>query len=470
MKNKNLALLMAGCFAMSTLTGCSLFEKPPTAEELVAGVSTTLDSEKGDMSIKLVMDMSADMGEMMEGATMEMGIELDADMQYDEDTMYMEGDVGIDVLGMSIEQEMKTYQQKDGDEKTEYSYDAETDTWTFTVSEIEDEDKEKEELDVSIFEELTLKEIEKEDTEYVVTATIAFDKMSEIVDMDTEDLTGEMTSGVDMQDMKMDLTMTFDRETRNVKTIKMEVDPDSISEIEGAKINEFTIELEINTPAEDLEVEVPESVIRDAIEEKSADFEYEIEEPTVETPEVEVPAITEEPTAEELVLEDPMKEEPVVVTSESTGKYSIDTFKALLDSHIEDATFYDYQSDYGYVSTETEIYGDNWVVDIELSQFDTEDLAKEEWEWSYAGDYEKEYLEEYHAKDGATVDGYSNDNTMYWVVNGDRYDTRYAFLDGNTIVYITGYVFDWDHAPTAAEGEEMAETFEAVLEILEYRR
>lgn len=476
MKNKKiLLLLISSCLVMGSLTGCSLFEKDPTAEELVDGIDSLTDAEYANMSVEMTIDMSADMGEEMGGASMNMGIDMNADVEYDKDTMFMDGTVGINIFGMDVEQELKSYTQKDGDEKTTYSYDAETDTWTYSIEENEKKvDKKDEEQKVSsLFDELVLAEIEKDDTEYTVTGVVDFSKISEVANIDSEEMAGDMLSGEDTNDIKMNTTMTFDRETKTLKTVKMDIVPESIKDIEDVEIKELSIIVTINEIGGDKEVSVPTSVIKDSVlEETTGGFEFNMDDDSDTEVIEETPVATEEPE-QKTETEVNSETSSSNVTVSSTGKYTIESFIEFAKANYgNDVDIYEYVSEsLGYVVEEFDIRSDDyiWYISTEFTVYATEADAQEAWEWSFADDYMIEYLEEYEAN-GAEVTGYSTKNTSYAKINGADFRTNYAYLDGNTIIEIDGRVDDWDRTPTAEEDSSMMTAFDELLGKLGYSR
>lgn len=257
MKKKIFTILSLSAFSCFALAGCSLFQKPPTAEELIANAYPA-DMETMKAEMVLEFDGSA----MLDKTTsIPMSMKMSADMESDKETTLMDGELELSIFGMQMKQEMKEYSEEEDGEITKYSWDSESDTWTYTIEDAEDE-KESKELDPAVFKELTLEEIKKEDTVYTVKAKVDMDEISDMMNMDMEDMLSMTGEDIDYDDMKFAIVFTFDKETQHIKSFVIELN-DTYKQ-DGAEITKFALSVKDVEFSND-EVSIPSKVIREAI-------------------------------------------------------------------------------------------------------------------------------------------------------------------------------------------------------------
>lgn len=322
MKNKLLSFIVCSALVVGTLTGCSMpFGEKVTAESLLEQ-SINQEREKIDMDLKLVLDAEMDMSELGANGTMSMAMKMDANMQATKEYGHMKGDIEVSLLGMNMNEEMEMYY--DYDDEVLYNYDAENDVWTYSdlddsanISGISD-------MDIDVFDDLKLEE-HKKGNDYVVTATVDYEDMSDVMgsDMDLED----MMSSDEMEDMKMDVKMTFDEKSKELRTMSFTIDMD---EVEGVEFNEFSIEITFNEIDDDFKVKIPKSVKSGAVKEDTnggdidiwTDQEDDWGDSDILTPatmDPELPTETTQPVVEPST-------QPVVSGSDTFGSYNGTSF------------------------------------------------------------------------------------------------------------------------------------------------
>jgi len=277
MKKKLVSLLFVGTLTLSMLTGCSLF--PPTAESLMQNAFGNEEVTSGEMGMKIVSKMTISGDFLGSDINLGMDMKMDMDVEFDEDTTYTSGDVDVSFMGMSMAEKTKAYTQKDKDVVKTYTLT--DDVWYLTTAEIDEDEKDDEntdaqsfksfvQQDISIYKDLVLKETEKEDTEYVVTATVDFEDVNKLMDM--SELMESMGTDVDIDwdEVSYNVTAKFDKKTRLLKEMNMEVDTEELKG-EGFSIDEMSIVLTVKQ-LNDVEVEVPEDVIDEAVEYEEPEY------------------------------------------------------------------------------------------------------------------------------------------------------------------------------------------------------
>lgn len=274
MKRKLASLLMMS-LVFTQLTGCSLFQKV-TAEDLVIdGFNTLANADSYDMDMELILDIKA---EIEEGMNMGMGIKADLNIEGEDDITHIKGDMGIEVMDMSMEEELESWVEVDGDTTYTYDYSAEDDAW-YVSEEDTDEDDDKVRFDedlLDIFTDLTLDERESKKDDYVVTALVDMDEIKDLLEEfgDTSSLDELEDLGIDTdsKDFELGFTMemTFDADTKEIKTLMLDIDGDAVS-VDGVEFEEFAFELTFNSFNEELDLSIPKSVKNDALAAPSAD-------------------------------------------------------------------------------------------------------------------------------------------------------------------------------------------------------
>lgn len=265
MKTKRILAMALAAVMCISLASCKK-EKLPTAEELLAGGQLT-SGECVDANVKLSFEAKVSIAELMgEGndGTMDVGLGVDANLLYDGEVSHVTGTIGVQMLGMEYGEEMETYSLTtlDGTQKT-YTKDADDGTWSVSVGEPEERGNINKLLatDPKLFTDLQLAPVKKGDTVYTVTGQMkATDMMN-----GTEDFLGFGDTDTSVpDDMAFDVTLVYDRGTKNLQSVKMALDPES-GTMDEMEIAVFTLEVIINS-TEGVAVEIPADVIENAID------------------------------------------------------------------------------------------------------------------------------------------------------------------------------------------------------------
>ena len=180
------------------------------------------------------------------------------------DLAYISGNVEAGLFGMTYNVKVENY--TDAKNGVSYSYDSESDAWV--KSDLEDDSDSldletlKQYVSSDIFEDLVLvNEKDKKAETYEVTGTISYDSIADLLGDKVDD-------GFEPKGMTLDAAMNFDRKTKQLETMKVSVDPDSMN-TDVLDINEFSITVTINS-LEDVKLEIPKDVKDNAIEEGSS--------------------------------------------------------------------------------------------------------------------------------------------------------------------------------------------------------
>lgn len=280
-KQKVITIVLASGMLIACFSGCG-FEKV-TAEDLVNNACNMDAIESLDADIALVMDIDVDATSLFtpynadedsdsdsdSKSSTKMNITLDADCNAKaaNDLAYISGNVEAGFFGMTYNVKVENY--TDAKNGVSYSYDSDSDVWV--KSDLEDDSDSldletlKQYTSSDIFENLVLvNEKDKKAETYEVTGTISYDSIADLLG----DKVDDMFSGFDPKGMTLDATMNFDRKTKQLETMKVSVDPDSMNS-DVLDINEFSITVTINS-LKDVKLEIPKDVKDNAIEEGSS--------------------------------------------------------------------------------------------------------------------------------------------------------------------------------------------------------
>lgn len=211
-KTKTVAAIVAALALCLSLAACGgKNAPPPTAEDLVAGIAEKTANCRADISMEIEATLS---GEDLGGFDGEMTVGLSADMSVETDgkASHLDGDVEIDVLGMTQSQAMETYsvQDDDGNVAT-YTYDDEAKAWSYAPG--GDAPGMAGGVDPSSLSGLSMTE---EKDAYVVTGKTTLDGTG-MADL------AEGVAGKDA-DASLDVELRFDKETRNPISATMSMD------------------------------------------------------------------------------------------------------------------------------------------------------------------------------------------------------------------------------------------------------
>ena len=278
-KQKVITIVLASGMLIACFSGCG-FEKV-TAEDLVNNAYNMDAIESLDADIALVMDVDVDAASLFTpynadedsdsdsdsktSTKMNVTLDIDGNAKAANDLAYISGNVEAGIFGMTYKVENYT----DAKNGVSYSYDSESDAWV--KSDLEDDSDSfdletlKQYASSDIFEDLVLvNEKDKKAETYEVSGTISYDSIADLLG----DKVDDMFSGFDPKGMTLDTTMNFDRKTKQLETMKVSVDPDSMN-TDVLDINEFSITVTINS-LKDVKLAIPKDVKNNAIEEGSS--------------------------------------------------------------------------------------------------------------------------------------------------------------------------------------------------------
>lgn len=279
MKKRILSLLTCITILSTLVTGCGA--KVPTAEELLQNAWGSDEVTSADMIMKIDLEAKIDMSELTgEDTAMNMAIDADIDVKNSENISYMDGSIDINILGMDTTKPIKSYIEKDDNTYTMYEYDSEDDCWYIeedsSVNMINTESIAS--IDENIFENLTMDEVSKNSTEYVLRGSISYKDFAKTMDIDMNELMGGANvDDINIDDFKFDTVITFNKETKLIESITFNIDTDSINTEDteaGAKFTKFELAFLINQ-INGVDISIPKEVIDNATT-KTDDFEYDL--------------------------------------------------------------------------------------------------------------------------------------------------------------------------------------------------
>lgn len=261
-----LSLGLIGVLMTSMFAGCG--EKAPTAEELISSMEVNTDCMRS--GFRLVLDMDAS-GEELTGnsdTSMSMTINMDSSIKMTKDVIHVQGKMSAELLDMNYSENIETYTiTEDGVTKV-YTYDSDDESWSVSA---EDEASDMftaiADIDISKISNLRLVDSQNKD-EYAISGKV---KSSDLSEDGVSSIIGDFTETDDTQDILFDFTATFDKRSKDLTSIAYVIDTESIS-LEDVTFNEFTMEL-YNIDFDDFDIEVPNEVIENAVED-----DYDIEE------------------------------------------------------------------------------------------------------------------------------------------------------------------------------------------------
>lgn len=232
MKKKRYGLLLAGLVtgAAFLLNGCGKV----TAEEIMNETIENLaeaSSYTGNLSGNMGMKIS------QSGVSMDMGIEMDMDVEMINNpaVYHLDGNVGVDFLGMKVD--MEIYGEEKDDQSIVYMYNSQEDQWSKTVTAQKEEKEELPVLDWGILADSKAKlELAKKTEKihgeevYVITSEIQGDDLGEAFDIMGE-LSEEMDDDIDLSKLEMDVTLKIYKDSKLPASLLLETkgDMDDVS-------------------------------------------------------------------------------------------------------------------------------------------------------------------------------------------------------------------------------------------------
>ena len=290
MKKRLLTLSLASLLVISSLTGCG--GQKVTAQSLLDGAYGNEKIKSVDMDIALNVDADVDTSNFLgetdtesvdeidpnmqvyptESTPMNFKIALDANAKANEKVAYIDGNVDLNLFGFS--QKIPTKSYSDLDNNVIYTYNENSDSWTKTENKSSKIDFEKinTKLSNDVFEDLKLEDSKKDDSVYTVTGTISMDKLKDLYGDVADDILDTESDTLDMSKMKFDVKMTFDKDSKLIKSMDYTIDSSSLDS-DQYTINDFSISIVFNQ-FNGVNVSIPDDVVNNATDSlDSEDFE-----------------------------------------------------------------------------------------------------------------------------------------------------------------------------------------------------
>lgn len=288
-------------------------DKDVTAEGLLEDISLE-DIESGSIEVVFALDVDMDLKQMMldQGLTeddiqdaidegeitedqlfMSMVIDLEILADVTKDYSHITGSVSMDAMGMSEEVNLESYvDSTDKDVTITYTYDEFSDEWYFEEEDAsDDEDEDMSDIISLITEYVDSAEITDEDDD-VYTLSVVLDvakmyedeseMMDDLVDS-SEDVIGE-TDDILADIENLEIIVEIEKETGYLSLISIDladvladyiassIMDEEIESTESIEINDLKLEISFSD-YNDVEVEIPEEVLENALEEVVDDFE-----------------------------------------------------------------------------------------------------------------------------------------------------------------------------------------------------
>lgn len=272
MKKRGLiSVVLATVMLVGGLTGCGA--EKVTAESLVSNAFGTEEIISLDADVVLDLDMDADMSGLLgsdSDSTMNFAINLDCNVQSTKDVAHTKGKATVSFFGTKTKVAVENY--SDIEDEVAYNYDEDSDSWTksdldsssFDFSAVSNK------LDTSLFDNLTLAETKSKDEDYTVTGTIAYNKLENLLGDELDSLSDTVdTDSLDLDKLSFDVTMTFDRSSKLMKTMSYTVDTKAF-ESDDYTINKFEISITLNSLNKNNDLSIPKDVTKNAVEEDSS--------------------------------------------------------------------------------------------------------------------------------------------------------------------------------------------------------
>lgn len=265
------SVVLATIMIVGGLTGCGA--EKVTAESLVSNAFGTEEITSLDADVVLDLDMDADMSSLLDSdsdSTMNFAINLDCNVQSTKDVAHTKGKATVSFFGTKTKVTVENY--SDIENEVAYNYDEDSDSWTksdldsssFDFSAVSNK------LDTSLFDNLTLAETKSKDEDYTVTGTIAYKKLEDLLGDELESLSDTVdTEDLDLDKLSFDVTMTFDRSSKLMKTMSYTVDTKAF-ESDDYTINKFEISITLNSLNKNNDLSIPKDVTKNAVEEDSS--------------------------------------------------------------------------------------------------------------------------------------------------------------------------------------------------------
>lgn len=272
MKKKGLiSVALATVMIVGGLTGCGVKkEEKVTAESLVSNAFGIEEITSLDADVILDVDLDADMSSLLgsdSDSTMNFAINLDCNVQSTKDVAHTKGNATVSLLGTKTKVKVENY--SDIKNEIAYNYDEDSDSWTksdldsssFDFSVVDNK------FDTDLFDNLTLAKIESKDEDYTVKGTISYKKLEDLFGDELDNLSGTVdTDDLDLDKLSFNVIMTFDRNSKLMKTMSYSVDAKAFNS-DNYTINKFEISITLNSINKTDDLSIPKDVTKDVVEE-----------------------------------------------------------------------------------------------------------------------------------------------------------------------------------------------------------
>lgn len=275
MKKKGLiSVALATVMIVGGLTGCEVKkEEKVTAESLVSNAFGIEEITSLDADVILDVDLDADMSSLLDSdsdSTMNFAINLDCNVQSTKDVAHTKGNATVSLLGTKTKVKVENY--SDIKNEIAYNYDEDSDSWTksdldsssFDFSVVDNK------FDTDLFDNLTLAKIESKDEDYTVKGTISYKKLEDLFGDELDNLSDTVdTDDLDLDKLSFNVIMTFDRNSKLMKTMSYSVDAKAFNS-DNYTINKFEISITLNSINKTDDLSIPKDVTKNAVEEDSS--------------------------------------------------------------------------------------------------------------------------------------------------------------------------------------------------------
>lgn len=275
MKKKGLiSVALATVMIVGGLTGCGVKkEEKVTAESLVSNAFGIEEITSLDADVILDVDLDADMSSLLDSdsdSTMNFAINLDCNVQSTKDVAHTKGNATVSLLGTKTKVKVENY--SDIKNEIAYNYDEDSDSWTksdldsssFDFSVVDNK------FDTDLFDNLTLAKIESKDEDYTVKGTISYKKLEDLFGDELDNLSDTVdTDDLDLDKLSFNVIMTFDRNSKLMKTMSYSVDAKAFNS-DNYTINKFEISITLNSINKTDDLSIPKDVTKNAVEEDSS--------------------------------------------------------------------------------------------------------------------------------------------------------------------------------------------------------
>lgn len=272
MKKKGLiSVALATVMIVGGLTGCGVKkEEKVTAESLVSNAFGIEEITSLDADVILDVDLDADMSSLLgsdSDSTMNFAINLDCNVQSTKDVAHTKGNATVSLLGTKNKVKVENY--SDIKNEIAYNYDEDSDSWiksdldssSFDFSVVDNK------FDTDLFDNLTLAKVESKDEDYTVKGTISYKKLEDLFGDELDNLSDTVdTDDLDLDKLSFNVIMTFDRNSKLMKTMSYSVDAKAFNS-DNYTINKFEISITLNSINKTDDLSIPKDVTKDVVEE-----------------------------------------------------------------------------------------------------------------------------------------------------------------------------------------------------------